>query len=55
MTLAAKAKLGLLYLNAKEAVYLWQILIEMGHPQTYRVGYMAWEWICISLESWMVS
>ncbi len=30
---AAKAELGALYLNAKEAVYLQQILIEMGHPQ----------------------
>ncbi len=29
----AKAKLGALYLNAKEAVYLRQILEEMGHPQ----------------------
>jgi hypothetical protein len=36
MALAAKAALGALYLNAKEAVYLCQILIEMGHlqPQT---------------------
>jgi hypothetical protein len=33
MALAAKAKLGALYLNAKEAVYLCQILIEMEHPQ----------------------
>jgi hypothetical protein len=30
---AAKAELGALYLNAKEAVYLRQILIKMGHPQ----------------------
>ncbi len=36
MVLAAKAKLGSLYLNTKEAVYLCQIFIEMGHlqPQT---------------------
>ncbi len=36
MASAAKAELGALYLNAKEAVYLQQILIEMGHlqPQT---------------------
>ncbi len=33
MTPAAKAELGALYLNAKEAVYLRQILIEMGHLQ----------------------
>jgi hypothetical protein len=33
MALAAEAKLGAHYLNAKEAVYLQQILIEMGHPQ----------------------
>jgi hypothetical protein len=33
MSLAAEAKLGALYLNAKEAVYLLQILEEMGHPQ----------------------
>jgi hypothetical protein len=33
MALAAKAKLGALYLNANEAVYLRQILIEIGHPQ----------------------
>ncbi len=33
MASAAKAELGALYLNAKEAVYLRQILIEMGHPQ----------------------
>jgi hypothetical protein len=33
MSSAAKAKLGALYLNAKEAVYLRQILSEMGHPQ----------------------
>jgi hypothetical protein len=36
IALAAEAKLGALYLNAKEVVYLHQILIEMGHlqPQT---------------------
>jgi hypothetical protein len=33
MALAAEVKLGALYLNTKEAVYLRQILIEMGHPQ----------------------
>jgi hypothetical protein len=33
MSSAAEAKLGALYLNAKETVYLWQILSEMGHPQ----------------------
>jgi hypothetical protein len=31
--LAAEAESGALYLNAKEAVYLRQILIKMGHPQ----------------------
>jgi hypothetical protein len=33
MSSAAEAKLGALYLNAKEAVYLCQILSKMGHPQ----------------------
>jgi hypothetical protein len=33
MSSAAKAALGALYLNAKEAVYLRQILDKMGHPQ----------------------
>ncbi len=33
MSLAAEAELGALYLNAREAVYLCQILTEMGHPQ----------------------
>jgi hypothetical protein len=33
MASAAKAELDALYFNAKEAVYLQQILIEMGHPQ----------------------
>ncbi len=30
---AAEAELGALYLNAKETVYLQQILFKMGHPQ----------------------
>ena len=33
MSSAAEAELGALYLNAKEAVYLQQILDDMGHPQ----------------------
>jgi hypothetical protein len=33
MSSAAKAELGALYLNAKKAVYLQQILDRMGHPQ----------------------
>jgi hypothetical protein len=33
MSSAAEAKLGALFLNAKEAVYLQQILSKMGHPQ----------------------
>jgi hypothetical protein len=33
MSSAAEAELGVLYLNAREAVYLRQILTEMGHPQ----------------------
>ncbi len=33
MSLAAEAEIGALYLNAKEAVYLRQILVETGHPQ----------------------
>jgi hypothetical protein len=33
MSLAAEAELGALYINAKEAVYLRQILEEMDHPQ----------------------
>jgi hypothetical protein len=32
MSSAAKAELGALYLNAKEAVYLRQILDKIGHP-----------------------
>ncbi len=35
MSLAAEAEMGVLYLNARKAVYLWQILTEMGHPQPY--------------------
>ncbi len=33
MSSAAEAELGALHLNAKEAVYLRQILDTMGHPQ----------------------
>ncbi|MBM5801495.1 MAG: hypothetical protein FJ077_11840 [Cyanobacteria bacterium K_DeepCast_35m_m2_023] len=33
MSSAAEAELGALYLNAKEAIFLRQILTEMGHPQ----------------------
>jgi hypothetical protein len=33
MSSAAKAELGASYLNAKEAIYLRQILHEMGHTQ----------------------
>ncbi len=33
MSSAAEAKLGAIYLNAKEAVYLQQILSKMGHAQ----------------------
>jgi hypothetical protein len=33
MSSAAEVELGALYLNAKEATYLRQILQEMGHPQ----------------------
>ena len=33
MSSAAEAELGAIYLNAREAVYLRQILTEMGHPQ----------------------
>jgi len=46
MSLAAEAELGALFINAKEAVYLRQILMEMGHPQpktptaeTYQSGH----------------
>jgi hypothetical protein len=30
---AAEAELGALFINAREAVYLRCILVEMGHPQ----------------------
>ncbi len=33
MSLAAEVELGALYLNAKEAMYLQQMLIKMGHQQ----------------------
>ncbi len=33
MSLAAEAELGALFLNAKEAVFIHQILTKMGHPQ----------------------
>ena len=33
MSLTAEAELGALFINTKEAVYLQQILKEMGHPQ----------------------
>jgi hypothetical protein len=33
MSSAAEAELGALFLNAKEAVFIRQILTEMGHPQ----------------------
>ena len=33
MSSAAEAELGAIYLNAREAVFIRQILIEMGHPQ----------------------
>ncbi len=33
MSSAAEAELGALYINVKEAIYLRQILHEMGHPQ----------------------
>ena len=33
MSLVVEAELGALYLNAREVVYLRQILTEMGHPQ----------------------
>jgi hypothetical protein len=31
MSLVVEAELGALYLNAKEAIYLQQVLHEMGH------------------------
>ncbi len=33
MSSAVEAELGTLYLNAKEAIYFWQILMEMEHHQ----------------------
>jgi hypothetical protein len=33
MSSVAEAKLRALYLNAKEAIYIQQILTKMGHPQ----------------------
>jgi ABC-type sulfate transport system substrate-binding protein len=33
MSSAAEAEAGALYLNAKEAVYIGQILTKIGHPQ----------------------
>ena len=33
MSSAAEAELGAIFINAKEAIYLRQILTEMGHPQ----------------------
>ena len=33
MSSAAEAELGALFINAREAVYLWRILAELGHPQ----------------------
>jgi hypothetical protein len=33
MSSVAEAEIGALYLNAKEAIYLQEILFEMGHPQ----------------------
>jgi hypothetical protein len=33
MSSAAEAELGALFINAKEAVHIRQILTEMGHPQ----------------------
>ncbi len=33
MSSAAEAELGAIFINAKEAVYLRQLLTEMGHPQ----------------------
>jgi hypothetical protein len=33
MSLAAKAELGALFLNAKEGVYICQIVTKLGHPQ----------------------
>ena len=35
MSSAVEAELGALYLNAKDAIYLRQILHEMGHKQPH--------------------
>ncbi len=35
MSSAAEAELGALFINAKEAVHIRQILEEMGHPQPW--------------------
>ena len=35
MSLAAEVELGALFLNAKEAVHVRRILVEMGHPQPH--------------------
>jgi hypothetical protein len=32
VSLAAEAELGALFINAREAVYLQRILVDMGHP-----------------------
>ena len=40
MSSAAEAELGALYLNAKEAIYLWRILNEMGHTQPRTLIFM---------------
>jgi hypothetical protein len=33
VSLAAEAELGAIFINAREAVYLRCILVDMGHPQ----------------------
>jgi hypothetical protein len=35
MSSIAEAELGALFISAKEAVHIWQILAEMGHPQPH--------------------
>ena len=35
MTSAAEAELGTLYINAREAIYIRNILEAMGHPQPH--------------------
>jgi hypothetical protein len=37
MSSAAEAELGRLFINVREAVYIRQILKEMGHEQTANV------------------